>query len=277
MNTSTQIKALIRNLSKDKKINAQILLRNFMLERLLERISLSAYKHNFILKGGMLIAAMVGLDARSTMDMDATIKGIPITKEILVAMFEEILKIPLDDGVLMTVSSVLDIRDDDEYNGYRLSFSTLFDGIKQTLKVDITTGDIVTPQEVSYKFDLMLENRSIEVLAYNIETVLAEKLETIITRGTANTRMRDFYDVYIISKLQAKNIDKSLLSQALTATATKRGTIMLIDDAMLIISELEKSEIMQGMWLRYQKKFSYAEGILWEEATMAVGDILESK
>lgn len=225
MNTATQLKALIRNLSKEKNINAQILLRNYMFERLLERISLSNYRHSFILKGGMLIAAMVGLDTRSTMDMDATIKGIPVTRESIRTMFDEICLISINDSVKMSVREIENIHDEAEYAGLRVTLDTYFDRVNQTLKVDITTGDKITPKEISYSFKLMLESRSIEVLAYNIETVMAEKLETKISRSTANTRMRDFYDIYILTELQAENINIGLLSDAIIATVNERGTI----------------------------------------------------
>lgn len=265
MNNATQLKALIRNMSKEKNINAQILLRNYMLERLLERISLSKYKHRFILKGGMLIAAMVGLDTRSTMDMDATLKGEVVSQETIKLMFEEILAVPLEDGVNMSVKSIEDIRDEADYAGLRISLNTIFDGVKQNLKVDITTGDKITPREVSYSFKLMFEPRTIEVFAYNLETMLAEKLETIISRSTINTRMRDFYDVYILVKLLAEKIDSDLLTKALNATATARGTVQLMSEAKKIIAEIEQSKIIQDLWKRYQKKYNYAEDISWNE------------
>lgn len=270
MNTATQLKALIRNISKEKKVNAQILLRNYMFERLLERISVSKYKYNFILKGGMLIAAIVGIDTRSTMDMDATIKGIPVTKETIKVMFDEILDVNMNDSVDMDINGIDDIRDEAEYVGFRISLNTNFDGIKQTLKIDITIGDTITPCEIGYKFSLMLEDRIIEVLAYNLETVLAEKLETIISRGTANTRMRDFYDIYILTKLQADNINQELLVAALNETAKKRGTIALFDDKALIVSEISSSNILHDLWTRYQKKYDYAEDILWNDVMSAV-------
>lgn len=222
MNSATKIKALIRNLSKEKSVNAQILLRNYMLERLLERVSSSEYKHGFILKGGMLVAAMVGLDTRSTMDMDATLKGVAITEDAVRIMFEKIVAVPLDDGVVMRVSSIENIHDEADYPGLRVSLEAFFDGIKQMLKVDMTTGDSITPRAIRYRFQLMLERRSIEVMAYNLETVLAEKLETIVSRSVANTRMRDFYDVYILVETQGKNIDYQLLREALLETATNR-------------------------------------------------------
>ena len=270
MNTATQLKALIRNISKQKKVNAQILLRNYMLERLLERISISKYKYNFILKGGMLIAAIVGIDTRSTMDMDATIKGVPVSKETIKGMFDEILDVNINDSVEISINSIDDIRDEVEYAGFRIGLNTNFDGIKQTLKIDITTGDTITPREVEYKFNLMLENRTIEVLAYNLETVLAEKLETIISRGTTNTRMRDFYDIYILTKLQADNINPKLLIEALKETAKKRGTETLLDNKALIASEISSSSILQDFWTKYQKKYDYAEDVSWSDVISAV-------
>jgi predicted nucleotidyltransferase component of viral defense system len=185
--TSTQLKALVRNLSKDSKVEAEILLRNFMLERFLARVAISEYKHNFILKGGMLIAAMVGIDARTTMDMDATIKGQTLTAAEVADIVYEILHAPLDDGVDFTVRGIEEIREEADYPGYRVSIAAVFDKTRQTLEVDITTGDFVTPREIEYSFKLMFEDRTISILAYNLETVLAEKLETVITRGVTNT------------------------------------------------------------------------------------------
>lgn len=263
MNTATQLKALIRNLSKEKKIDAQILLRNYMLERLLERISFSEYRDNFILKGGMLVAAMVGVDTRSTMDMDATIKGYIVQEETIAKMFENILAIQIDDFVEMKVKSITDIHDEAEYGGIRVSIETVFDKIRQNLKVDITTGEDITPKEICYSFKLMLEDREIKVMAYNLETVLAEKIETILSRSTSNTRMRDFYDIYILSKLQNKNIDIEILRKAIEATTKKRGTFELLSDANQIIERIDKSTFMQDLWKRYQKKYNYAADIEW--------------
>jgi len=276
MNTATQLKALIRNLSKEKNINAQILLRNYMFERLLERISLSNYRHSFILKGGMLIAAMVGLDTRSTMDMDATIKGIPVTHESIRLMFDEICSISINDSVEMSVREIEDIHDEAEYAGLRVTLDTYFDRVNQTLKVDITTGDKITPKEISYSFKLMLEPRSIEVLAYNLETVIAEKMETIISRSTVNTRMRDFYDIYILSELQAENINIGLLSDAIIATTNRRGTTDLLTRADIILSNIEDSQIMQNLWTRYQQKHDYAVGVSWQDVMSAIKGMFNS-
>ncbi len=270
MNTATQLKALIRNLAKEKSIDAQILLRNYMLERLLERISLSEYRCNFILKGGMLVAAIVGIDARSTIDMDATIKDFPISKDAIEKMFETILMINLDDSVKMKIRTIEEIREEAEYAGLRITIETEFDKIKQMLKVDVTTGEDITPREVEYSFSLMLEDRKIDIMAYSLETVLAEKLETIISRGTANTRMRDFYDVYILTKLQSENVNTELLGKALKATSRKRGTFELFNNFENILDQIEISIEMQNLWKRYQIRFSYAIGIEWNQTMRSV-------
>ena len=237
MKSSTQLKALIRNLAKEKNINAQILMRNYMLERLLERISLSKYRFNFVLKGGMLVAAMVGLDARATIDMDATIKGYPLSEESVKGIFEEILAVPIDDGTQMRIKHIDAIRDEANYNGLRVSLEAIFDGIRTSLKIDITAGDKITPREISYRFNLMLEDRQIDIFAYNLETVLAEKLETVISRGITNTRMRDFYDIFILLKMHSDSLDKELLAKALASTAENRGTSGSFADGRVIIDE----------------------------------------
>ena len=195
--TARQLKDLIRNMSKKKSADAQILMRNYMMERFLERISLSEYKNQFILKGGMLVAAMVGLDARATMDLDATIKGTNVSVEDVEMIISQIISIPLDDGVSFRVKRISEIMEEADYPGVRVSMETKFDGVITPLKIDISTGDVITPREIKYKFNLMLEDRTIEVWAYNLETVLAEKLETVVSRNVTNTRMRDFYDIYI--------------------------------------------------------------------------------
>ena len=183
MKNAMQLKAIIKNLAKEKHISAQLVMQNFMLERLLERISVSKYRQNFILKGGFLIAAMVGLDTRATMDMDAIIKGLPINEQTVREMFEEICKIELADDVIFSFRSIGEIREGDVYTGYRVSLSANYPPMVVPLKLDITTGDKITPKEIEYQFKLLLEDRSISVLAYNLETIIAEKLETVISRG----------------------------------------------------------------------------------------------
>ena len=263
--TARQLKDLIRNLSKKKSADAQILMRNYMMERFLERISLSEYKDKFILKGGMLVAAMVGLDARATMDLDATIKGVNVSLTDVETIISNIIAIPIDDGVSFRIKRISEIMEEADYPGVRVSMETKFDGVITPLKIDISTGDVITPKEIRYRFNLMLEDRTIEVWAYNLETVLAEKLETVISRNVMNTRMRDFYDIYILQKLHGEQLNKEILWNALVATARKRGTLEQIEsgDIREILNEIETSSVMENLWKAYQKNYSYAVDISW--------------
>ena len=261
--TARQLKVLIRNLSREKSADAQLLMRNYMMERFLERISLSEYRDKFILKGGMLVAAMVGLDARSTMDLDATVKGANVNVEEIENLISAIVSVPIDDGVKFQLKSISEIMDEAEYPGIRVSMTTTFDGVVTPLKIDISTGDAITPREVRYSFKLMLENRSIDIWAYNLETVLAEKLETIITRTTTNTRMRDFYDIYILEQLHGNTLNRQTLHDALRATVHKRGTEQHLAEAVDVLNEVESSPVMQKLWESYRRKFSYAADLEW--------------
>ena len=261
--TARQLKDLIRNLSREKSADAQLLMRNYMMERFLERISLSEYRDKFILKGGMLVAAMVGLDARSTMDLDATVKGANVNVEEIENLISAIVSVPIDDGVKFQLKSISEIMDEAEYPGIRVSMTTTFDGVVTPLKIDISTGDAITPREVRYSFKLMLEDRSIDIWAYNLETVLAEKLETIITRTTTNTRMRDFYDIYILDQLHGNTLNRQTLYDALLATAKKRGTERHLAEAADVLNEVESSPVMQKLWESYRRKFSYAADLEW--------------
>ena len=261
--TARQLKDLIRNLSREKSADAQLLMRNYMMERFLERISLSEYRDKFILKGGMLVAAMVGLDARSTMDLDATVKGANVNVEDIENLISAIVSVPIDDGVKFQLKSISEIMDEAEYPGIRVSMTTTFDGVVTPLKIDISTGDAITPREVRYSFKLMLEDRSIDIWAYNLETVLAEKLETIITRTTTNTRMRDFYDIYILDQLHGNTLNRQTLYDALLATAKKRGTERHLAEAVDVLNEVESSLVMQKLWESYRRKFSYAADLEW--------------
>lgn len=268
--TARQLKDLIRNLSREKSADAQILMRNYMMERFLERISLSEYRDKFILKGGMLVAAMVGLDARSTMDLDATIKGANVNVEDIENLISSIVTVPIDDGVKFQLKSISEIMDEAEYPGIRVSMSTTFDGVVTPLKIDISTGDAITPREVRYSFKLMLEDRSIDIWAYNLETVLAEKLETIITRATTNTRMRDFYDIYILEQLHGTTLNPKILHDALLATAHKRGSEKYLNQAEEVFDEVENDLVMQKLWEAYCKKLSYASDLEWDVIMKAI-------
>ena len=265
MKNAMQLKAVIKNIAKEKHISAQLVMQNFMLERLLERISVSKYQQYFILKGGFLIAAMVGLDTRATMDIDATIKGLPVNEQTVREMFEEICKIELADDVTFSFRSIGEIREGDIYTGYRVSLSANYPPMAVPLKLDITTGDKITPKEIVYHFKLLLEDRSISVLAYNLETIMAEKLETVISRGDQNTRPRDYYDIYILTKLYYSNIKPNELKAALNATTEKRGSKAVIRDYHRIMDTVRNSEIMRRQWDNYQKDFEYTTDIAFED------------
>ena len=275
--TARQLKDLVRNLSKKKFADAQILMRNYMMERFLERISLSEYKNQFILKGGMLVAAMVGLDARSTMDLDATIKGTNVSVEDVEMIISKIISIPLNDGVLFRIKRISEIMEEADYPGVRVSMETKFDGVITPLKIDISTGDIITPREIKYNFNLMLENRTIEVWAYNLETVLAEKLETVISRNVTNTRMRDFYDIYILQKLYGEQLSKDVLRDALVATAKKRETLEQIEteDIDEVFDEIQSSSVMENLWKAYQRNYSYSADIPWHTIMKSIRTLYE--
>jgi predicted nucleotidyltransferase component of viral defense system len=271
MKTSTQLKALVRNLSKAKNAEAEVILRNFMLERFLERISVSRHKDKFILKGGMLIASMVGIDTRTTMDMDAAIKGQGLTETQIEEIISDILNVPTDDNVLFSLRGIEEIREEADYPGYRVSVDALLDKTRQTMHIDVTTGDSVTPKEIEYSFRLMFEDRSISILAYNLETVLAEKFESIVTRGLTNTRMRDFYDIYVLTSTQ--KIDAAIFRAALEKTTAKRKTTEQISEADTIIARIAASKILTDLWSRYQKNYSYATDVTWEMAIRSLRNL----
>lgn len=264
-----QLKAWIKNMSSKVNVNENIILQNYMLERLLERISVSNYKYKFVLKGGMLITAIVGIDMRNTLDMDATIKGFNLEKDNLENILNEIFNIDLDDGVTFEFTNIKEIRQEDEYGGYRVSLNAKFDKLVVPMKLDITTGDVIVPKEVNYKFGLMFEDRSIEILAYNMETVIADKFETIISRNVDTTRARDFYDIYILWTTQQQNFDKELLGQAIVEKFKYRESTDKLNNIDEIMEVIKESDVLKEYWKNYQSKFSYAEDISYED-TMEV-------
>ena len=272
------LKAIINNIAKENKVSAQSVLQTYMLERLLERISISKYKDNFILKGGMLISAMLGIDSRTTMDMDTTIKGFKLTEENITNIINEICNIKINDGITFEVQKIELIREDDDYGGYRITFKANYmESMPVIMKIDITTGDKITYKEIKYSFNLMLEDRKIQIWSYNLETVIAEKFESIIKRGILGTRIRDFYDIYMLLKTQTNNINFNTLKNAVYYTAEHRNTTDIIKDWSKIIEQLNNSDIMKKQWERYKKDNFYAKEIKYEElieSLKQVGKIL---
>lgn len=260
MSKAMSLKAKIRNIAKQKNIPAQVILQNYMFERLMVRLSASEYKEKFVLKGGMLVAAIVGLDNRATMDMDTTLKNLPLTPEAIRSALESVCSIGYDDGVSFELGKISPIREDDIYGGYRVMLTARFDTMITPLSIDVSTGDVITPHAVLYSFSEIFEDeKSYNLWAYNIETVMAEKVETILRRGVFNTRPRDFYDAYILSTTQ--KFDRTVFADALKATAAHRGTEQQIADVPAILNNIEESPELKTMWDKYRKQFAYAADI----------------
>ena len=257
------LKAKIRNIAKSKNIPAQVILQNYMFERFLNRLSVSAYKEKFVLKGGMLVAALVGLDNRATMDLDTTLKNLPLTPESIENALNEIFEIDLKDDVIFKLKGVSPIREDDIYGGYRVALDAIYETIITPMTIDVSTGDVITPNAVKFNFTGIFDDElKFELWAYNIETVLAEKVETILRRNVFNTRPRDFYDTYIL--ITTQEFDKKLFAEALEKTIEHRGARNQIKDYMDTLAIIENSEDLKRMWSNYQKQFAYAKDIGYE-------------
>lgn len=276
MKNAMQLKAAIRKMAKEKHIPAQLVMQNYMLERLLKRIAHSRYQGNFILKGGLLIASMVGLHSRATMDMDATIRNHPVNENSIKTMFEEIVSIPIDDNITFSFQEVGEIRKNDAYGGYRVSLTANFLPMKVPLKLDITTGDKITPKAVEYKYPMMFNDGTLEIFAYNLETILAEKLETVISRGDQNTRPRDFYDIFILSKLKGDQINWTILRQAVSETAQKRNSGMLMPQYQSILEQIVSSPVMQNHWTIYQRDYEYAREVDFSATCETILQLMDS-
>jgi predicted nucleotidyltransferase component of viral defense system len=248
-----------------------------MMERLLERISISRYKDNFILKGGFLIAAMVGIDIRSTMDMDTTIKGIPVNRESIEKILNEIMSIELDDNVTFRLKAVKSIHDVSDYDDFRVSVEAQFFTIKANMKIDITTGDVIIPREVEYSFKLMFEDRNISIKAYNLNTILAEKIESILARNVANTWARDYYDVYTLLTLRRNDIDLDSLRNAIRKKAEERNTLVYVENCEKYLRDIEESGDLNTIWESYAQKFPYAEDIQFNEITKTLWEIFKEQ
>lgn len=264
MSNAMSLKARIRNIARQKKIPAQVVLQNYMFERLLVRLSASPCKDKFVLKGGMLVAAMVGLDNRATMDLDTTLKNLPLTPDAIRSALEQICAVPSGDTVNFEVGAISPIREDDAYGGYRVALTARFETLAVPLSIDVSTGDAITPHAIPYCFaEIFDEEKSYELWAYNVETVLAEKVETILRRGVFNTRPRDFYDAYILATTQP--FDRAVFAEALRATARHRGTTEQITDVPGILCSIRQSPELRAMWDKYQKQFGYAQNITYEQ------------
>ena len=271
---ANSFKAKIKNISKDKEIPAQQVQQHYLIEQVLKLISTSSYRDSFIVKGGYLIGQMIGLDKRTTMDLDVTLKGTEMSKENLIHIFEEIL-CSKTDGFLFSVDKLEPIRQDDEYGGFSLKLNATFDTLKEVVFIDITTGDKITPREITYSMTSIFTNESIKIWTYNLETVLAEKLETIISRGLASTRPRDRYDLFTLYKLRKEEINLEVLKNALENTAEKRKSKDTIYNWEEQVRGIEISDYQKELWIRYQRQFKYAKDISFDNSVQVIREIMQ--
>lgn len=259
--THEQIKGRIKSVAKQNNADARTLMRIYMMERFLERLAQSEYRDNFIIKGGILVTAMIGVAHCSTMDIDTSMKNLNLSAEDALRVVNQVKDIDLDDGVSFDVKDVSNIMDEMEYPGIRVTMNANVGRLITPLKIDISTGDVITPRAIEFNYDLLLEDRSISLWSYNLETILAEKLQTVLARGILNTRMRDFYDIRMLLDTYEDKVNKAVLKDAFAATCKKRGTDHLQEQAEEIIKIIEADEQLQVLWRAYQKKYSYAAEI----------------
>lgn len=269
------LKAKASNLSKKTNIPNKYLIQNFMFEALLKRISKSKYKNKFVIKGGLLLSSVFGVNLRSTMDLDTTIKGLPLNKSTITKVITEIINIDLKDNITFEIENIKDIREEELYSGFEVNLKADFDGLKTNLMIDITTGDIITYKEVKFKYNTLFDNETINIMTYNYETIIAEKFETIISRNIDNTRMKDYYDLYMFVNLKWNDINKETLRKAIINTSKNRETISYIENANDYINLIEDDSRLKLLWNSYQNNYEYAKGIEFVDTINAIKVISE--
>lgn len=273
--TPEQIKGRIKSVAKQNNADARTLMRIYMMERFLERLTQSEYRDNFIIKGGILVTAMIGVAHRSTMDIDTSMKNLNLSAEDALRVVNQVKDIDLDDGVSFEVKDVSNIMDEMEYPGIRVTMNANVGRLITPLKIDISTGDVIIPRAIEFNYDLLLEDRSIKLWSYNLETILAEKLQTVLARGILNTRMRDFYDIRMLVDTYEDKVNKAVLKDAFAATCKKRGTDNLQEQAEEIVKIIEADEQIQVLWRAYQKKYSYAADIDYASVIRGVRKLMD--
>lgn len=269
------LKDKVKNIAKSKRLSSQEVLQMFFFERFLERLSHSKYKFNFVIKGGLLISSMIGIDNRTTMDMDTTVKGIPLKEDVIKNIILEILGIEVGDGIQFEVTDITHIHEEDEYENFRVHLIAIFGKIRNAMKIDITTGDVITPKEIEYVYPCMFREEGLKVLAYPIETILAEKYESVIKRNISTTRMRDFYDLYSLYRLRKEEIDFGVLKQAILSTAGKRDSMSFIQEANEIINDIKGDSYLKELWEVYLKDNPYIKELDFFDTVEVVNIIAE--
>lgn len=264
------LKAKLRNLSEKTNITSNYLLQSFMFEGLLRRISVSQYKEKFIIKGGMLLTSIFGVNLRATMDLDATLKGLPLNEDTITKIFAELIEVDVKDDITFEIVGIKEIREEDAYGGYSINLKANLDNLWTHLIVDITTGDIITYKEVEFDYKTLFDNETINILSYNYETIIAEKYESIISRNIDNSRMKDYYDLYMFVNLKWNDINKDVLYQAIRNTSKKRETTNDIDNSEENIKKIEEDNHIRNLWVDYQNKYDYAKDIEFEDVIVAI-------
>ena len=272
--TPEQVKGRIKRIARSSRADARTLMRIFMMERFLERMTVSKYRDNFVIKGGMLVTAMVGVSLRSTMDIDTTLRNRSLSQDDATRIVEEIMSVDLNDGVSFEIKSVTGIMDGMDYPGVRFAMNAIMGKLVTPVKIDISTGDVITPCAVEYQYKLLLDDRAINLWTYNLETILAEKLQTVLARGVLNTRMRDLYDIRVLLSVYAKDIDTEVLKRAFAATCRKRGTRHLEADGRTILAVIRDDARLNSLWASYQRKYPYAADIGYQEAMDSLRTLL---
>ena len=278
MKTPEQLKGAIRNIAKKNNLMPQEVLQMFLFERILERLSVSEYKDNFILKGGLLISSMIGITERTTMDMDTTVRGIELEEENITDIVKKIIAMDVGDDIVFEFIKIEPIREDDAYNNFRVHLKAIYGKMNNSMKIDITTGDKITPAAIEYSYKMMFEEKQVSVMAYTLETILAEKYETIIRRNIGTTRVRDFYDLYVLFRSRKNEISREVLRLAVNHTAEKRDSLEILNEYVEVCNELLNEEAVHKLWLNYIKENTYAAHLGYVDVVnnvLEVGKYLE--
>ena len=269
------LKAKASNLYNKTNIPNKYLIQNFMFEALLKRISKSKYKDKFIIKGGLLLSSIFGVNLRSTMDLDTTIKGLPLDRKTITKVINDIISIEIDDNIKREIENIKDIREEELYSGFNINLKAEFDGLKTNLMIDITTGDVITYKEVEFKYNTLFDNEIVNIMTYNYETIIAEKFEAIISRNIDNTRMKDYYDLYMFVNLKWDDINKDTLKKAIINTAKNRETLDYIDNAIKYIELISDDSRLKSLWNSYKSNYDYAKDIEFVETIKSIKVISE--
>ena len=270
INNKNSLKAKVSNLSNETNIPNKYLIQSFMFEALLRRISISHYKEKFIIKGGLLLSSIFGVNLRSTMDLDTTIKGLPLDKDTIRKVINEIISIKIDDGIKLHIENIKDIREEELYSGFNVNLNGEFDGLRTNLMIDITTGDVITYKEVEFKYNTLFDNETINIMTYNYETIIAEKFESVISRNLDNTRMKDYYDLFMFVSLKWNNINKITLKEAIYNTSKNRGTLDYMNSVNSYIDLISDDSRLKSLWNNYRRTYEYAKEISYDNTIKAI-------